>query len=694
MDKKTLLQDYSQRGMKIFPCWEIGPEGVCACSAGSSCTSPGKHPRIPSWTQAATSDAASIDVWHKTWPDANWAWKLERHFVIDFDPRNGGDEPYDFWEAYAGFDMPKTLVQFTGGEGHHVVFKQPGDVERQIRNGKLMFPGQSRPAPGVDVKGVGGYIMVTTSNHISGKHYAWMNWGTVPAEAPEELLQMVDKRGDHSSAGGGGGSTYDLIALLDKGVPQGEQNEQLYKFMCALRAKDESRTGMIQFGLLAISKMKQDASDPWTEQHVVDMVDRVRKAYPPGYSFDFTIPDASDEQLAWARGQVTEEIKDAAAELDDPSKQDEEFENQVSKQVRRLFVLDEAKVRFNTIMSSRTFMDPAHDPESDSLATLIEMPARHVVPRVAGMLNVEHNAVIAAAYKTGKTTLACNLAGALVDGRDFLGRRVFMGEGECVLHLNGEMSRDDLVKYYRGLGIENPDRIKIMNYRDKSLPLLDADVMEKFIEYCVDRWVTVVIVDSWRRLCAWSGLNENVNSDVERLTTAIDEFKRKAESPTFIAIAHQGRKEHEEGEEHARGATALDDWADARWLLTRGKDGDHQRYLAVSGRDVEMHETALTFDQESGRLGLGQGSRGDNKGTVGIDDIVRIVQASPGITKNNLEEQVRNLGVLKGTKAINAAITRAVNAGLIHTKPGANRSQEHYPGPGPEQQWAQNLHNL
>ena len=50
-----------------------------------------------------------------------------------------------------------------------------------------------------------------------------------------------------------------------------------------------------------------------------------------------------------------------------------------------------------------------------------------------------------------------------------------------------------------------------------------------------------------------------------RLTSVIDEIKKQTKiTEQFITTAHTGRAKHAEGDERARGATALDDWVDSR----------------------------------------------------------------------------------------------------------------------------------
>lgn len=74
-------------------------------------------------------------------------------FVVDVDPRNGGDETLAGLEARHGA-LPDTLTQRTGGGGRHLLFKHSERVHR----GTL--------GAGLDVKSTGGYIVAEPSRTV------------------------------------------------------------------------------------------------------------------------------------------------------------------------------------------------------------------------------------------------------------------------------------------------------------------------------------------------------------------------------------------------------------------------------------------------------------------------------------------------------------------------------------------------
>lgn len=155
---------YTELGWHIFPIFEITEAGTCSCPDGSSCGSPGKHPRTPKGFKNATVDPDQIKRWHKRWPSSNWglACGPSGLAVVDIDPRNQGDNSIDDLQRQHG-KLPDTVSALTGGGGEHHLYAQPtGDP---VNSGVL--------ALGVEVKAEGGYIVIAPSNHIAGRHYHW-----------------------------------------------------------------------------------------------------------------------------------------------------------------------------------------------------------------------------------------------------------------------------------------------------------------------------------------------------------------------------------------------------------------------------------------------------------------------------------------------------------------------------------------
>jgi hypothetical protein len=90
--------------------------------------------------------------------------------------------------------LPPTWTSDTGGDGNHFIYKHPGGN----------VPNKTGFQPGLDIRGDGGYIIVPSSLHKSGRRYAWNlvdHPDSIPlAEAPAWLLRLVTESAPHRSA--------------------------------------------------------------------------------------------------------------------------------------------------------------------------------------------------------------------------------------------------------------------------------------------------------------------------------------------------------------------------------------------------------------------------------------------------------------------------------------------------------------
>jgi hypothetical protein len=105
-----------------------------------------------------------IEHWWGGWPNANIAIVTGSVVVLDVDPRHGGDAALAEIERKHGV-LPATRRAHTGGGGMHLYFAPPPNVVIRNSAGKI--------APGLDIRGAGGYVMAPPSRHVSGQCYRW-----------------------------------------------------------------------------------------------------------------------------------------------------------------------------------------------------------------------------------------------------------------------------------------------------------------------------------------------------------------------------------------------------------------------------------------------------------------------------------------------------------------------------------------
>lgn len=151
---------YAELGMSVIP---VGQD---------------KKPRID-WKKYQTERASQeqIKEWWAKYPDANVGvvtGKISGLVVVDVEA--GGDIK----------NLPPTVISKTGGGGWHCFYQYPNvPVKNGVRVREL-----------TDIRGDGGYIVMSPSLHKSGKHYEWI---VSPddadfAEVPEWILHKTSKQ--------------------------------------------------------------------------------------------------------------------------------------------------------------------------------------------------------------------------------------------------------------------------------------------------------------------------------------------------------------------------------------------------------------------------------------------------------------------------------------------------------------------
>lgn len=263
---------YATNGWKVMPCYGI-VNGRCTC--GGTHAEPkdvGKHPSIPEWNSQATSDISTVNKWWPEGSETNVAvfCRPSGFFVIDIDPRSGGPDSFEKFEQLVEGALPPTVEAITGEysmggkvqRGRHLFYKC-SESEQLVGNLK------KSGLPGVDIKH-NGYVLITPSRHFSGVCYEWVPgkapWEVTMAEAPEELLVALRKKGTRTASGTAlgqgdwsflesmdwGGERVDVDRLLEEGIDEGSRAVDIYSMACALANKFPVNT---EAGRLAVETM-------------------------------------------------------------------------------------------------------------------------------------------------------------------------------------------------------------------------------------------------------------------------------------------------------------------------------------------------------------------------------------------------------------------------------------------------------
>lgn len=246
---------YASQGWKVMPCQGIIDGGRCTCNGPhKEPKDVGKHPAVNAWNSEATNDVAKVEQWWTQNPDYNIGvfCQPSGFFVIDIDPRSGGDASFEKFEEHVEGNLPPTVEAQTGEysfggkvrRGRHIFYKCSPDEQLL---GNLNKEGMK----GIDIKH-NGYVLISPSRHFSGTTYDWKPghapWEIEMAEAPEELLQALRKKSRRSNSYSSGdwsdfsdleykGEKIDIEKLFEEGIDEGERAVTVYALACALANK-------------------------------------------------------------------------------------------------------------------------------------------------------------------------------------------------------------------------------------------------------------------------------------------------------------------------------------------------------------------------------------------------------------------------------------------------------------------------
>ena len=155
----------AHKGIAVFPC---RPQD--------------KRPATANGLKDATTDLNIIRQWWRQEPQFNLAiatGAVSGIFVVDIDGLDAEVELRRL-EAEHG-EFPSTIEAITA-RGRHVYFRSP---EIPVRSSV------SKIAPGIDVRGDGGYVLAPPSIHPTGRRYEWsVDCASSLAEAPAWLLSL------------------------------------------------------------------------------------------------------------------------------------------------------------------------------------------------------------------------------------------------------------------------------------------------------------------------------------------------------------------------------------------------------------------------------------------------------------------------------------------------------------------------
>lgn len=260
----TAALDYASQGLPVFPCKLTD-----------------KKPYVTNGFHDATCDPAQITAWWQQWPTASIGMPTGRitgRFVLDVDPDKGGQDSLDEL-VHAYTPLPETSLVLTGGGGKHYHFAMPAV---DVRNSQGVL------APGLDIRGTGGYVIVPPSSHASGRNYEWELTSTGLAKAPGWLLALL------------AAPTPVVHAMPEGIIPEGNRNGHLASVAGKLR-----RNGLsVAVIAAALHKQNECCQPPLPAKEVEQIatsVGRYAPAEPHGLDPAAVPVEVAPQQTKWSK---------------------------------------------------------------------------------------------------------------------------------------------------------------------------------------------------------------------------------------------------------------------------------------------------------------------------------------------------------------------------------------------------------
>ncbi len=230
-----------------------------------------------------------------------------------------------------------------------------------------------------------------------------------------------------------------------------------------------------------------------------------------------------------------------------------------------------------------------------SLSDLLAEPDEEREWIVDGLLSSGGLSILAAKPKTGKSTLARQLALCVSRGEPFLDRETVGGQ---VIYLALEERRADVRSHFKLMGATGSENLKVYT----EIPPPDGVVQLR--ETAVDNKPVLIVIDTLARLAKIKDGNDYIQT-----TAGLEPFIALArEVGTHILLLHHTKKGNSKGLDSVLGSTGLTGSVDTIVILNRSEKYRTINSVQRTGEDIE--ESVLDFNKDTRWTTLG-GSRED-----------------------------------------------------------------------------------
>ena len=645
--------------------FEAGWRGILPLPPG------GKFPPPPETTGATGLDTSFADVtaWIEEKGDGNIGLRVPDG-VVGIDVDSYGDKPggvtFQNLEDTLGV-LPRTLCSSSRDDG------VSGIRFFRVPPGTRFVPALA----GIDIiQRHHRYAVVAPSVHPSGALYEWRDSHTmqpvddVPVIA--ELPNLPKAWLDHLTTLAVSPTKHNVNPTeILKGMPLGEPCEHIISAAARCFDPDEGRHDAYTAGIMSIANAGRlgcpgalqtlEALKPPFVEAIADRATadeaagefarmlegalRIVAGTPQG--------DACPEDISWI---ATPEQLAAADE-------EQQWRMLVEQKATNLRLIEEARAA-----NKRRALGDLPDLEIESLSDVLEQDDEEEQWLVGDMWPSGGRTLLVASAKTGKTTLLCrNLLPCLADGGMFLERFRVEPVDRKVLFLNLEVAPSTVRAWMRTAGIVDVEKIMVASLRGKvsSIELTTPEGRTRFADLLRANDIGTVILDPLAPLLAVLGLDENSNGDIAKFFGWWNEALVAGGVENDLIAHHAGH-----GGGRSRGASRLLDEPDAIWTMQRDEQAN-LRVLRAMGRDVELGDSVITFDDGTGAMGLLDGNATEiakeRLVTLQENYIMGALLGKRAVSRAGLFRDAP--GVVQDTEtALNGLVSRGL---VIHTATGA-----------------------
>lgn len=209
---------------------------------------------------------------------------------------------------------------------------------------------------------------------------------------------------------------------------------------------------------------------------------------------------------------------------------------------------------------------------------------------VDGLLPAGGLSLLVAKPKTGKSTLARQLALAVARGGEFLGRKTTSG---LAIYLALEERKADVRTHFRIMGANGEENVKIF------VGMAPENCLTQLRTTAEEEKPALIIVDTMARIAKIKDINDysQVISRLEPLLALAREVG------AHVLLTHHGKKGDAKGIDSALGSTALSGSVDTIIYLRRNENYRTISSIQRVGEDIP--ETIIEFDKETRLSSLG-----------------------------------------------------------------------------------------